>query len=91
MDWDKFDIEILEDNINLIDNIKKDKKGYSNEKIFLHDIQFSGISPKEKFKQVFDLIESKFEENKLIGNLNNNNLKGLIINRLDNIACIFFY
>lgn len=84
-------IEIIDDRDggNLVDSLReKADLVYSTDKIILHDIQYAGKTPLEKYQDVFEYIETKNKDSKfLIDAQDNKQCLGLIITRLDNIAC----
>jgi hypothetical protein len=57
----------------------------------LHNVEFCGKSPIQKYQETFDFIKSKNNHDKFYSEIEANKLSlGLIITRLDNIACKFF-
>lgn len=85
----KLDIALIADQDNLIDSIRNpnDLK-YSESPVILHNLEFCGKSPIEKYQETFEFIESNYDKSKFLTEVKaNEGLLGLIVTRLDNIAC----
>ncbi len=85
------DVSLISEQENLIDAIRDPKcLKYSEAPVILHNIEFCGKTANEKFKEVFDFIESKYSNYTFFSETKaNQGCIGLVITRLDNIACIF--
>ena len=87
----------VDDKINLINEIQKNTKfDYGFNKVKIHQINFCGVNPLEKYEKVFQFLENKFIQNekkyakfiKIIEEAKlNKKAISLLVTKLDDIAC----
>jgi Xaa-Pro aminopeptidase len=73
---------IIYDKNHILDDILNNKKIINNSKIILHELKYAGKKPNEKFRQIFSNLKN-FNRS-----FNENNKYAIILNKLDDIACI---
>lgn len=58
--------EVVDDNNNIIDTIWKDKPSYKTDKVFIHDIKYTGRTPIEKYSMISQVLMNKKKETNTI-------------------------